>query len=140
MAVLGLNLLQQKKYAQAEPILRQCLSLREQKQPGEWSTFNAQSMLGSALLGQRKYTEAEPLLVKGYQGMKKQESKIPPQGKGRLVEAAERLVQLHEAAGHKEEAARWHRILKEEQAALKKAQAPASPVQAKDSKPGAAKR
>jgi serine/threonine protein kinase len=140
MAVLGLNLLQQKKYADAEPILRQCLAIREKKQPGAWTTFNAQSMLAAALLGQKKYAEAEPLLTKGYHGMKKQEDRIPPQGKMRLVEAAERLVQLHEAAGHKEEAARWRKTLEQERAAVNKAQQSARPPQAKDSKPGAAKR
>ena len=38
--------------------------------------------------------------------MHKQEAKIPPPGKVRLTEAVERLVQLYEATGKKDEAAR----------------------------------
>jgi tetratricopeptide (TPR) repeat protein len=133
MAVLGFNLLQQKKYAQAEAVLGECLALREKLQPGAWVTFNARSLLGGALLSQKKYAEAEPLLAKGYQGMKKQEDKIPPQGKVRLLEAAERLVQLHDATGHKEEAAKWRKIFEKEQAAWKKGQPPVGASRSKDS-------
>jgi hypothetical protein len=64
-------------------------------------------MLGGALLGQKKYADAEPLLLAGYEGMKKQEAKIPPQGTGRLTEAVERLVQLYEATGKPDEVKKW---------------------------------
>jgi len=43
--------------------------------------------------------------------MKKREKSIPPVGKVRVVEAAERLVQLYEATGQKGEAAKWRREL-----------------------------
>ena len=49
--------------------------------------------------------------MKGYEGMKKQEAKIPAQGKIRLVEAVERLVQLYDATGKPEEAAKWRKEL-----------------------------
>src|SRR5262249_10084754 len=62
LALLGLNLLRQGKYAEAAPLLRDCLGLREKAEPDAWSTFNARSMLGGALLCQKKYAEAEPLL------------------------------------------------------------------------------
>ena len=78
------------------PLLRECLRIREQKEPDDWRTFNAKSMLGASLLGQEKYAEAEPLLLSGYEGMKQREEMIPPQGKARLTEAIERLVQLYE--------------------------------------------
>ena len=68
-------------------------------------------MLGGALLGQKKFTEAEPLLRKGYEGMKQRAANVPPPGKRRLTEAAERLVALFEATGNQEEAARWRREL-----------------------------
>jgi eukaryotic-like serine/threonine-protein kinase len=74
--------------------LRECLAIREKTQPDVWSTFNTKSMLGEALLGQKKYADAEPLLLAGYEGIKKREAKIPAQGKIRLTEALERLVQL----------------------------------------------
>jgi hypothetical protein len=116
--MLGLNLLQQKKWADAESILRECLSIRAKKQPDDWTTFNMQSRLGEALLGQKKYAEAEPLPLVGYEGMKQREKTFPEQGKVRISEAIERLVQLYEA-NKKDEAARWRKELDALKAAQK---------------------
>jgi hypothetical protein len=110
LAQLGLALLQQHQGAAAEPLLRECLAIRQKALPGHWLTFNTQSMLGGALLQQQKYQDAEPLLLAGYLGMKKQEAQIPPQGKARLTEAAERLLQLYQATGNRDEAARWRAV------------------------------
>jgi tetratricopeptide (TPR) repeat protein len=107
MAQLANNLLFQKKHAEAEPVLRDCLAVRKKKQPDEWATFNTMSMLGGALLGQKKYTDSEPLLVKGYEGMKKREKSIPPQGRNRLPEALDRLIELYTAINQPDEAKKW---------------------------------
>jgi hypothetical protein len=107
-----LLLLQAKAFAEAEPLLRECRSIREKTQPDEWTTFTTKSMLGGALLGQKKYAEAEPLLLAGYEGMKWREAKIPLPGEVRLTEALERLVQLDEALEKKDEAAKWRKELK----------------------------
>ena len=64
-----------------------------------------------ALSGQKKYAAAEPLLLAGYAGLKQRQAKIPPQGKARLVEALERLVQLAEALEKKDDAAKWRKEL-----------------------------
>ena len=117
LAPIALSLLQAKAFAEAEPLLRECLAIREKTQPDEWTTFNTKSMLGGALLGQKKYAEAEPLLLAGYEGMKQREAKIPPPGKVRLTEALERLVQLYEALEKKDEAAKWRKELGEEEKA-----------------------
>ena len=109
MALLSVNLLRQHKYADAEPILRDCLKVREAEQPDAWTTFNTRSQLGEALLGQKKYTEAEPLLLSGYRGMHQHENTIPLQGRSCLTEALERLVKLYEATGNKDEAAKWRK-------------------------------
>ncbi len=101
LAAFGLNLLHQKKWTEAEPLLRECLAIREKTQPDAWTTFNTKSLLGGALLGQKKYADAEPLLLAGYEGMKQRAKTIPPPGKARLPEAIERLVQLYEATGQK---------------------------------------
>jgi tetratricopeptide (TPR) repeat protein len=111
LAVLGLNQLKQHKYADAEPRLRECLRIREQIAPDDWQTFNAQSLLGGSLLGQKKYAETEPLLLSGYEGMKQREEMIPRQGKIRLTEAIERLVQLYEAMGKTDKADEWRKKL-----------------------------
>jgi hypothetical protein len=107
LAQIGMGLLQQKQWAEAEPLLRECLAIRVKKEPDDWRTFNTQSLLGGALLGQKKYADAEPLLLAGYEGMKKRQAKIPPEGEARLPEAVERLVQLYEATGKQGEAAKW---------------------------------
>ncbi len=120
LAMCSLTLLQLSAYADAEPLLRECLAIRNKTEPDSWTTFNTQSMLGGALLGLKKYEEAEPLLLAGYDGMKQREAKIPPQGKVRLTEAVERLVQLYEATGRKDEAVKWSTIQKEAKEAEKK--------------------
>jgi tetratricopeptide (TPR) repeat protein len=111
LAALGLNLLGQKKSADAEAVLGECLALRQKKAANVWTTFNTQSMVGASLLGQKKYKEAETLLKEGYEGMKQREKTIPPQGKVRLIEAAERLVELYDATDGKDEAKKWTAVL-----------------------------
>jgi serine/threonine protein kinase/tetratricopeptide (TPR) repeat protein len=119
-ALLGENLLKQQKYGVAERVLRECLALRAEKMPEDWLRFDAQSLLGGALLGQKEYAEAEPLLLRGYEGMKQREARISPQDKGRLTEAAERLVRLYEATNQPEKAKEWRAKL----AACEKAYGP----------------
>jgi tetratricopeptide (TPR) repeat protein len=104
---LARSLLRQKKYTEAEPLLRQYVQVSEQKLPDDWWPFDGKSMLGESLLGQQKYAEAEPLLLQGYEGMKQREAVMPAQAKRRLVQAVERLVQLYDAWGKKEEAQKW---------------------------------
>jgi tetratricopeptide (TPR) repeat protein len=111
LAVLGLNLLAQKKWTGAATALHDCLAIREKQQPDDWTTFNALSMLGEALYGQKKFAEAEPLLVRSYEGMKQRATKIPKEGQHRLAEAVERLVQLYDAWGKPNDATRWRREL-----------------------------
>jgi eukaryotic-like serine/threonine-protein kinase len=59
------------------------------------------------LIGQGRYAEAEPLVVTGYESMKSREASIPPEGKVRLNEAAERVVWLYEAWNKPEKANEW---------------------------------
>jgi hypothetical protein len=119
LAQTGLTLLQVQAYADAEPLLREGLAIREKTQPDVWNTFTAKSMLGGALMGQKKYADAEPLLVAGYDGMKRREATIPPQARDRLTEALERLVQLYEATAKPDQAARWSKELEARKAAGK---------------------
>ena len=107
MAQLGSNLIQQRKWTEAETILRACLAIRQKAQPDDWSTFNARSMLGGSLLGQKKFADAEPLILAGYEGMKAREAKIPAPGRPRLAEAAARVVLLYEAWGKPAETTTW---------------------------------
>jgi tetratricopeptide (TPR) repeat protein len=112
LAALGLLLLDQKKWTEAETSLKECVAFREKNQPDSWATFIAKSMLGGALSGQGKYVEAEPLLLAGYDGMKKLENQIQPQFRDLpLGDALERLVQLYDALGNKDKAAEWRKKL-----------------------------
>ena len=107
LAVLGENLLKQRKWDGAELSLRECLAIREAKLADDWSNFNARSLLGGSLLGQKRYAEAEPLLIEGYEGMKAREAKVPPRAKVRLTEAGARVVDLYESWGQPDKASEW---------------------------------
>jgi tetratricopeptide (TPR) repeat protein len=111
LALLGNILLKQQQYVTAEPVLRECLAIHEQKLPDDPLRYNTLSMLGGALLGQKKYADAEPLLLQGYEGMKQREAKIPVTGKVRLIETTERLVRLYEATNQPDKARTWRENL-----------------------------
>ena len=44
LAQTGVVLLIQKRWTEAEPLLRECLAIREKTQPDIWTTFNTKSM------------------------------------------------------------------------------------------------
>jgi serine/threonine protein kinase/tetratricopeptide (TPR) repeat protein len=121
LGALAENLLQQKKHAEAEVFARKCLAIRAKEKPGGWATFLTRSLVGGALLGQKKYAEAEPFLVEGYTGMKKCQAPIPPTLRFLLTEGLERLVQLYDAWGKPDQAAKWR---KEQEAVRKQRQRP----------------
>ena len=94
-------------FSDAELQARECLAIREKKDPEGWRTFSARSLVGESLLGQKKYATAEPLLVGGVEGMLRQEAAIPFIARPRLREAVERLIQLYESTDRPAEAAKW---------------------------------
>jgi serine/threonine protein kinase/tetratricopeptide (TPR) repeat protein len=107
LTALGADLLRQRRWTDAEPVLREVLTHWEAVRPSYWATSNTRSMLGGALLGQGKAAEAEPLLVAGYAGLVADRANIPPTGRNNLPEAADRLVELYEKLGKPEEVKRW---------------------------------
>jgi len=113
LAQFGLLLLWLRAIDEAEPLLREALTIREATAPDDWRTFNSKSMLGGALLGQKKFQESELLLLSGYRGLKDHKASIPPQGRPRFLEALERLVHLYEQKGDASEAAGWRKSLDE---------------------------
>jgi serine/threonine protein kinase/tetratricopeptide (TPR) repeat protein len=115
-AAVASDLLKAGEPTAAEPILRECLGIREKQEPDAWTTFNATSLLGASLFGQKKYTEAEPLLLAGYDGMKQRAEKIPKGSRDQLVDALARLVLLYDATGPKEKADDWRAKLAEAKA------------------------
>jgi eukaryotic-like serine/threonine-protein kinase len=93
-------------------MLRECLAIREKKEPDAWTTSNTQIMLGAALLGQKEYAEAEPLLLTGYEGMKAREKTIPKSGRDDLPipEALDRLIEFYAATAKPEEAKKYREL------------------------------
>jgi serine/threonine-protein kinase len=106
---LGLNLVRQRRGAEAEPVLRECLEYCQKKSPTSVRTFEMKALLGGALLVQEKHAEAEPLLRTGYQGLKARAAKLPPETRSRLREALDWLIELAEARGDAGAAARWRK-------------------------------
>ncbi len=102
-------LLQMEKYAEAEPLLREVLTIREEMLPHDFWRFNVRSVLGGALAGQRKFEEAEPLLIEGYKGLKAS----PETPTAKACAALERLVKLYEAWDKPDEAAKWRAKVEE---------------------------
>jgi serine/threonine protein kinase/tetratricopeptide (TPR) repeat protein len=111
MSHLGRNLLKQRLWAEAEAILRQCLTAREKSSPGDRREFGTKALLGGALLGQKKYADAEPLLRAGYEGMQALAAGASPAGRPQQREALGWLIELSEAQRDMDAAARWRKEL-----------------------------
>jgi hypothetical protein len=110
LAPFGLALLKAEQFAEAEPVLRECLSIRDEKLvTDDWLRFNTRSMLGGALAGQGKYDQAEPLLLDGYAGMKDN----PAAPANRKRQALQRIVDLYEVSGKSQQAAMFRAELED---------------------------
>jgi len=105
LARFGWNLLSLGKYAEAEPVAREVLRIRDEHLPdGDWLRFSARCFLGRSLAGQRKFEEAETMLLEGLAGMNP-----PPKGMRAKQEALDAVVAMYEAWGKPEKAAEWRR-------------------------------
>ncbi len=94
MAMVGSWMIEHGFDADAEPILREALSIRREALPqGHWQIGSAASMLGESIAGQGRYAEAEPLLVEGQAVL----NASPDTTQQRRQEAAQRLADLYEA-------------------------------------------
>jgi tetratricopeptide (TPR) repeat protein len=102
----GWGLMEQERWSEAEPLLRESLTIREKTQPDAWTTFNVRSHLGRSLLGQKRYADAEPLLLSGYEGMKQREKTIP-EGITSIPETVDRLIELYTATNKPDEVKKW---------------------------------
>lgn len=93
MVQYGSMLLKTDHAIDAEPVLRQCLSIREAVfEEGDWRIANAMSNLGESLAKQLKMTEAESLLTGSANAL--HENEESPQS--RTSEAIQRVVDLYE--------------------------------------------
>ena len=106
LAALGSLLSDAGRPAEAEPLLRECVTIREKKLPaGHWQAANARSVLGGCLVRQKKFADAEPHLLAGYEGLTK--AKDAPAK--RDAEALDRVIELYEKWGKPEKAEEWRK-------------------------------
>jgi serine/threonine protein kinase/Tfp pilus assembly protein PilF len=106
LAGLGAILTKHGPATEAAATLRECLTIREKVlPPGHWQSVVARSLLGGALAKQGKFAEAELLLVPSYEGLTKSEG-APPR---RVSEALDRLIELYDKWGKREQADSWRK-------------------------------
>jgi eukaryotic-like serine/threonine-protein kinase len=112
---LGAVRLAQRRYPEAEPLLREGLRLSEKHCPDAAYRFYAMSLLGASLAGQKRYAEAEPLLLQSCQELQQRPASLSPYLKPtrRIRESIERLAQLYDAWGNPAQAAEWKQKLAE---------------------------
>ena len=106
-ADLALAELSQGKFPESERLAREVLEIDQKNQPEDWQRFRAASLLGASLAGQKKYAEAEPLLLEGYQEMAARKNRIAVPDWYHLEWARKWIVELYEAQGKPEKAAKW---------------------------------
>jgi eukaryotic-like serine/threonine-protein kinase len=109
--ILGLNLLLQQRFEEAERVARGDLAVLEKERPDHWSHFHAMSLVGGALLGQQKYAAAESYLVQGYEGMKQRELLMDAGFRGWLDMAGKRAVRFFEETNQPDKAREWREKL-----------------------------
>jgi tetratricopeptide (TPR) repeat protein len=107
MAELGLCLIRQRKYDEAEPLLRECATVNVRERPGGWKAGWAKSLLGGALLGKRRYSDAEQVLVAGCEAIRREEKSLPAHFRPRVGEVVGWLVRLYDESDRPGEAAKW---------------------------------
>ncbi len=116
LSALASTLRRQQRFSEAEPLYRECLSLREKSCPNAWYTHYTRLLLGATLMGKRKFDEAEPLLISGYEGMREREGSIRERTKI-MTESLQYLAQFYEATSQIEKSAIWRTRLAMIQAA-----------------------
>ena len=110
LASLGWNYIKQKQYDKADEVLRECLAVRTKNEFESPRYFETHRALGASLLGQRRYDEAKEHLLKAYDGLTRPE-KVVWEANRRVAECIECLIQVCDAQGKPEEAAKWRKEL-----------------------------
>ena len=107
LAMTAWVMLEERKFGDAEAVIRQCLAIRESLRRDDWSTHHARHMLGYALAGQNRFLEAETLMIDGYRGMKARAASMPEFHRSRAGEAVYRLIRFYQRLDRPAEARKW---------------------------------
>lgn len=116
LVLLGRFLLEQERYSEAEPVLREILDISKKALPkNHWRIFVAESAIGESLTGQGRFEDAERLVVNAYLNMK-----ADPRASADEVSASlQRVIALYTAWGKTDEAAKYRAMLPPEKAVAK---------------------
>ena len=89
----------------AEPLLRECLSIRSSRHSSsdDWRTAHAESVLGECLTALGRYEEAEPLLLKSYLVIRTQKGETDVHTR----DAARRIRALYDVWARPDKVAAW---------------------------------
>ena len=92
---LGELKLGQRKYDEAERLIREALDDQQKTSPDSWRRYYTESLLGSCLTGSGKYEAAEPLLLSGYKGLVARHASMPFENRALLNEVRDMLRDLY---------------------------------------------
>jgi serine/threonine protein kinase len=116
---LGECRLMQKSFAAAEKLLRESLTIYQQKQAKAVPRYHTESLLGAALAGEKNYAAAEPLLLSSANALKENATRLSPANRQRMLAAIQRVIDLYEAWQRPDDAARWRKELEVAKASAK---------------------
>jgi len=110
---LGITLVREKKFAEAENLLRGALD--DYERPGIRPLGRRlrppqrlRVALGMALTGQKEYAEAEPVALRALEELQTNESRLAGNRAGMLQEARDAVAALYSAWGRAEKLAEWN--------------------------------
>ncbi|MEE9131885.1 MAG: serine/threonine-protein kinase [Phycisphaerales bacterium] len=111
LSQLGRILVQAGQYDRAEPLLRESLAISRRKLPtGHWQTIRNQVVLAHILVQQQRYDQAEALYLDSYS----QFAETLGASHVRTVGSLQGIVDLYDAWGMPDKAAKWRANLPDE--------------------------
>ncbi|MGL4420883.1 MAG: tetratricopeptide repeat protein, partial [Gemmataceae bacterium] len=109
LAALGRCLLQQEKWIEAEPLLRQCLEIRDNAASGPQLMFDLKS-LGVPRTVAKAASDAKPILIRGYEDSKVRRPMAPKPSVIRIPEALDRLIEFATEANRPDEVKKYRAL------------------------------
>jgi eukaryotic-like serine/threonine-protein kinase len=85
----------QKKFSEAESLLRTIVDARRKHFPDEWRTYATLADLGRVLAALDRYNEAEPLLTSAYRELTLRTQRIPDNQKKVLKSTSDSIERVH---------------------------------------------
>ncbi len=105
LAQLGLSLIQQENWGEAESLLVDCLAIRQEIQPDQWTTFSSQARLRGAI-GPSQICRGRAATACRFSRHEGSPSQSASQRQQATAEVLERLGRLYDAINQPDEAAK----------------------------------